>query len=62
MSTFLVNIGKACKDYRINVLHVTQTQVAKETGYSIDNISKFELGKTNNLKIFWWYYIKGLRL
>lgn len=62
MNAFLIEIGKKCKDYRVNVLHMTQKQVAKETGYSIDNISKFELGKTNNLMIFRWYYKRGLRL
>lgn len=55
----LVNIGKMCKEYRLE-LGFLQSDVAKDTGYSIENVSKFENGNNNNLKIFLWYINKGL--
>ena len=36
-----------------------QIDVAKELGYSLENVSKFECGKNNNLKIYLWYIDKG---
>lgn len=51
-------IGKACKDFRIS-LGILQSEVARDTGYSIENVSKFENGNNNNLKIFMWYVQKG---
>lgn len=56
----LVDLGNLCRKYR-NDLKLTQSDVARDTGYSVDNISKFENGKTNNLKIFMWYLRKGFR-
>lgn len=56
----LVDLGNQCRKYR-NDLKLTQSDVAKDTGYSVDNISKFENGKTNNLKIFMWYLRRGFR-
>ena len=56
----LVDLGNQCRKYR-NDLKCTQSDVARDTGYSVDNISKFENGKTNNLKIFMWYLRKGFR-
>lgn len=58
----LMNVGKLCKNYRINTLKLNQSDVAKETGYSIENISKFECGNNNNLKIFLWYLNRGFKL
>lgn len=52
-------IGQKCKEYRQNI-GLLQTDVAKDTGYSIENISKFENGNNNNMKIFLWYLRKGL--
>jgi transcriptional regulator with XRE-family HTH domain len=56
----LILIGKACKDYRLS-LGILQSEVAKDTGYSIENVSKFENGNNNNMKIFLWYLEKGFR-
>ena len=54
-------IGKACKDFRVS-LGILQSEVAHDTGYSIENVSKFENGNNNNMKIFLWYLQKGLRI
>ena len=55
-------IGRMCKKYRTEVLKVPQSIVANETGYSVENVSKFECGKTNNLKIYLWYEKRGFKL
>lgn len=54
-------IGNKCKEYRLS-LGILQSEVAKDTGYSIENISKFENGNNNNMKILLWYIGKGLKL
>ncbi len=51
-------IGKKCKEFRISI-GLLQSDVAADTGYSIENVSKFENGNNNNLKIFMWYVHKG---
>ena len=54
-------IGKECKNFRLS-LGILQSEVARDTGYSIENVSKFENGNNNNLKIFLWYIQKGFKL
>lgn len=55
------NIGQICKDFRMSQGYL-QSDVSKDTGYSIENISKFENGNNNNMKIFLWYLRKGLKI
>ena len=38
---------------------VKQSQVAKELGYSLENISAFENGRNNNAEILLYYIKKG---
>lgn len=57
----LVDLGKQCKDFRLEI-GLLQSDVASDTGYSVENVSKFENGKNNNLKIFLWYVSKGITL
>ena len=52
-------LAEMCKATREN-LGIKQTQVAIETGYSEQNISSFENGRTNNMIIFLWYIQHGL--
>lgn len=54
-------IGTTCKNFRRG-LGYNQKQVASDTGYSVENISLFERGKNDNLKILLWYIKKGLPL
>ena len=55
----LLTVGQMCKRYREN--HgITQKHVAEKTGYSEQNISSFETGRTNNLVLFLWYLDNGL--
>lgn len=52
-------IGKKCKDFRKSQ-GITQLTVSQETNYSIENISKFETGKNDNMRILLWYMHNGL--
>lgn len=55
----LLEVGKMCKEYRIRI-GCTQSDVSRDTGYSEQNISSFETGRTNNMLIFLWYVDKGI--
>ena len=54
-----IAVGNMCKQHR-EKLGVKQSQVAEETGYSEQNISSFETGRTNNMIIFLWYINNGV--
>lgn len=51
-------IGQMCKAYRQSI-NKKQIDVSKDTGYSIESISTFENGRTNNMQIFVWYILHG---
>ena len=56
----LCDMGKRCKKYRIE--HgFYQSDVAKETGYSVENISSFETGRNDNARILLWYFAHGMQ-
>lgn len=55
----LKHIGKICKEERTKKGY-TQLQVAYELNYSSENISAFECGRNDNLRIFIWYLINCL--
>lgn len=59
MNDRLNQIGRACKQQR-RKLNLKQITVAKETGYSVKNISGFETGRVNNAIILLWYLKHGL--
>lgn len=50
----LKKVGKICQECR-KEKHKLQQEVAEDTGYSVENISAFENGRNDNLKIFLWY-------
>lgn len=52
-------IGRKCKQFRKSQ-GITQLVVSRETNYSIENISKFETGKNDNMRILLWYMSIGL--
>lgn len=57
----LYNLGKVCKEHR-KALGVSQDIVANETGYTRQNISKFENGNNINVIILGWYFNNGLTI
>jgi len=54
----LKKLGEECKYFRM-FNHKVQLDVAVETDYSIESISAFERGRTNNLRILLWYISNG---
>lgn len=52
-------VGKMCKEYR-EYIGVTQSEVSQATGYSEQNISSFETGRTNNMILLLWYIDQGM--
>ncbi len=52
-------IGRRCREFRVRE-GFTQSDVAKETGYFQTNISRFELGKNDNMSILLWYFAHGM--
>ena len=55
----LRSVGAMCKQYRESQ-GVTQADVAVATGYSEQNISSFETGRTNNMILLLWYIDDGM--
>lgn len=56
----LREMGQRCKKYRIDHGYY-QTDVAKDTGYSVENISSFETGRNDNARILLWYFVHGMK-
>lgn len=61
MSSMMV-IGRRCANYRKKVLRCTQLDVARETGYTVSNVSAFETGRNDSSLIMLWYLIHGMTL
>lgn len=55
----LKNLGLKCKEFRVS-LGVLQSDVANDTGYSLENISAFETGRNDNARILLWYFMHGM--
>jgi transcriptional regulator with XRE-family HTH domain len=56
----LREMGQRCKQYRVNKGYY-QTDVANDTGYSVENISSFETGRNDNARILLWYFAHGMQ-
>lgn len=59
MITNLKELGRRCKQYRIEHGYF-QVDVAADTGYSSENISAFETGRNDNATILLWYFAHGM--
>lgn len=57
----LKNLGLKCKEFRVS-LGVLQSDVANDTGYSLENISAFETGRNDNARILLWYFMHGMTI
>lgn len=57
----LYNMGQVCREHR-KILGLSQDVVANETGYTRQNISKFENGNNINVIILAWYFNNGLTI
>lgn len=56
----LREMGQRCKKYRVDHRYY-QSDVAEETGYSVENISSFETGRNDNARILLWYLSHGMQ-
>lgn len=54
-------LGKRCQKYRKKIGYY-QRQIASDTGYSIESISAFENGRSDNARILLWYFQHGLTI
>lgn len=57
----LREIGQRCKEYRIEQGYL-QRDVARDTGYSSENVSSFETGRNDNSRILLWYFTHGMHI
>ena len=48
-------VGKICKNYRINILNLSLTNFSKLNGENLQNIHAFEQGRANNIKYLYMY-------
>lgn len=55
----LKEIGKKCKEYRIKAGY-KQIDIARDLGFSMENISAFETGRNDNALILLWYISHGM--
>lgn len=55
----LRTMGSRCKTYRVGQGY-KQLDIARDTGYSIENISAFECGRNDNARILLWYLTHGM--
>lgn len=55
----LRDVGQKCKKFRVEHGYY-QTDVASDTGYSVENISSFETGRNDNARILLWYFEHGM--
>ena len=55
----LRDIGRRCKEFRVEHGYY-QIDVARDTGYSVENISAFETGRNDNARILLWYFVHGM--
>lgn len=56
----LREMGQRCKKFRVEQGYF-QTDVAADTGYSVENISSFETGRNDNARILLWYLMHGMQ-
>ena len=54
-------IGGKCAEFR-KYKKIPQSVIAKELGVSVETISAFEHGRTNNAVVLSWYIKNGLKL
>ena len=58
----MLALGHKCALYRKKILKCTQMDVARETGFTVSNVSAFETGRNDSSIILLWYLMHGLTL
>lgn len=58
----MFHVGVNCQTFRRNKTDYSQSMVAEELGFSIENISSFENSRNDNYYILLWYLRKGMTI
>ena len=58
----MFHVGLNCQTFRRNKTNYSQLMVAKELGFSVENISSFENSRNDNYYILLWYLRKGMSI
>ena len=54
-------IGIMCAEFR-KAIDVKQSEIASDLNVSVETISAFENGRTNNARVLMWYIEHGMTL
>lgn len=54
-------IGAKCAEFR-KTIDVKQLEIASDLNVSVETISAFENGRTNNARVLMWYIEHGMTL
>lgn len=58
----MFHVALNCQTFRKNKTNYSQSMVAEELGFSIENISSFENSRNDNYYILLWYLRKGMTI
>lgn len=58
----MFHVGLNCQTFRRNKTDYSQPMVAKELGFSVENISSFENSRNDNYYILIWYLQHGMTI
>ena len=58
----MFHVGLNCQTFRKSKTNYSQLMVAKELGFSVENISSFENSRNDNYYILLWYLRKGMSI
>nr|DAI24695.1 MAG TPA: Receptor Associated Kinase-like protein [Caudoviricetes sp.] len=58
----MFHVGLNCQTFRKNKTKYSQPMVAKELGFSVENISSFENSRNDNYYILIWYLQHGMTI
>ena len=50
------NVGKYCREFRIDVLKLSLKDFSEITGLNNKNVNAFEYGRANNIQYLFYYY------
>lgn len=49
-------VGNYCKNFRVEILKISQTDFCNELNVNVKSVSAFEGGRANNIKYLYYYY------
>lgn len=58
----MFHVSLNCQNFRKSKTNYSQPMVAKELGFSVENISSFENSRNDNYYILLWYLSKGMTI